>query len=92
MQISAEKAERVWKASILKARKLRISVCIAILDSGGHLKAFHRVDGAWLGVNRCGYKEREDIRPVRNGNANPSPTTAKQGQMRMELSSPMATS
>lgn len=50
MQISAEKAERVLKASILKARELGISVCIAILDSGGHLKAFHRVDGAWLGV------------------------------------------
>jgi uncharacterized protein GlcG (DUF336 family) len=23
---------------------------IAILDSGGHLKSFHRMDGAWLGV------------------------------------------
>ena len=32
------------------ARELGISVCIAILDSGGHLKAFHRMDGAWLGV------------------------------------------
>ena len=50
MQITAEQAERVLKASILKARELGISVCIAILDSGGHLKAFHRMDGAWLGV------------------------------------------
>jgi uncharacterized protein GlcG (DUF336 family) len=50
MQITAEQAERVLKASILKARELRISVCIAILDSGGHLKTFHRMDGAWLGV------------------------------------------
>ena len=50
MQITAEQADRVMKASILKARELGISVCIAILDSGGHLKAFHRMDGAWLGV------------------------------------------
>jgi uncharacterized protein GlcG (DUF336 family) len=50
MQITTEQAERVLKASILKARELGISVCIAILDSGGHLKTFHRMDGAWLGV------------------------------------------
>ena len=50
MQITAEQADRVLKASVLKARELGISVCIAILDSGGHLKTFHRMDGAWLGV------------------------------------------
>src|ERR1700723_3349364 len=50
MQITAEQAERVLKASIQKAGELGISVCVAILDSGGHLKAFHRMDGAWLGV------------------------------------------
>ena len=50
MQITAEQADRVLKASILKARELGIAVCIAILDSGGHLKAFHRMDRAWLGV------------------------------------------
>jgi uncharacterized protein GlcG (DUF336 family) len=50
MQITAEQAERVLKASTLKARELGISVCMAILDSGGHLKTFHRMDGAWLGV------------------------------------------
>jgi uncharacterized protein GlcG (DUF336 family) len=35
---------------MMKAGELGISVCIAIRDSGGHLKAFHRMDGAWLGV------------------------------------------
>jgi uncharacterized protein GlcG (DUF336 family) len=50
VQISTEQAERVLKASILKARELGISVCIAVLDSGGHLKTFHRMDGARLGV------------------------------------------
>ena len=32
MQITAEQADRVMKASILKARELGISVCIATLD------------------------------------------------------------
>jgi uncharacterized protein GlcG (DUF336 family) len=50
MQITTEQAERILKASIEKAHELGISVCIAILDSGGHLKTFHRMDGAWLGV------------------------------------------
>jgi uncharacterized protein GlcG (DUF336 family) len=50
VQITAEQAERILKAAIAKAGELGISVCIAILDSGGHLKAFHRMDGAWLGV------------------------------------------
>jgi uncharacterized protein GlcG (DUF336 family) len=50
MQITATQAERILKASILTASELGISVCIAILDSGGHLKSFHRMDGAWLGV------------------------------------------
>jgi uncharacterized protein GlcG (DUF336 family) len=50
MQMTTQQADRVLQASIKKARELGISVCIAILDSGGHLKSFHRMDGAWLGV------------------------------------------
>jgi uncharacterized protein GlcG (DUF336 family) len=50
VQVTADQADRALKASIKKASELGISVCIAILDSGGHLKAFHRMDGAWLGV------------------------------------------
>jgi len=50
MQITSTQAERILKASTLKASELGISVCIAILDAGGHLKSFHRMDGAWLGV------------------------------------------
>jgi uncharacterized protein GlcG (DUF336 family) len=42
MQITTEQAERISKASILKARELGIAVCIAVLDAGGHLKIFHR--------------------------------------------------
>ena len=48
--MTTQQADRVLKASIQKAGELGISVCIAILDAGGHLKSFHRMDGAWLGV------------------------------------------
>jgi uncharacterized protein GlcG (DUF336 family) len=70
MQITAEQAERVLKASILKARELGVSVCIAILDSGGHLKAFHRMDGAWLGVIDVAIKKAKTFAggiPLKNG-------------------------
>ena len=50
MQMTTQQADRVLQASIQKAGELGISVCIAILDAGGHLKSFHRMDGAWLGV------------------------------------------
>jgi len=50
MQITAEQAECALKAATQKAGDLGIAVCIAVLDAGGHLKAFHRMDGAWLGV------------------------------------------
>ena len=61
MQITTEQAEVVLNASILKAHELGISVCIAILDSGGHLKTFHRMDGAWLGVIDVAIKDRKSV-------------------------------
>jgi uncharacterized protein GlcG (DUF336 family) len=91
MQITAEQTDRVMKASILKARELGISVFIAILDSGGHLKAFHRMDGAWLGAIDVAIKKARHP-PCSKWKRKPSTTTAKQGQTRMELSSPTATS
>jgi uncharacterized protein GlcG (DUF336 family) len=91
MQITAEQAERVMKASIAKAAELGISVCIAVLDSGGHLKAFHRMDGAWLGVIDVAIKKAKTS-ALFEWKRKSWTTTAKQGQMRMELSCPMATS
>jgi heme-degrading protein len=91
MQITTEQAERVLKASILKAHELGISVCIAILNSGGHLKTFHRMDGAWPGVIDVAIKKRR-YRLCLKWKRRPLTTTAKQGQTHMELSSPMVTS
>ncbi len=41
-------ALRVVQASIAKAESLDVSVCVAVVDSGGHLAAFARMPGAFL--------------------------------------------
>lgn len=47
--ITLETANRMIEAAIEKSQELDLSMNIAILDSGGHLKAFARMDGALLG-------------------------------------------
>jgi len=47
--LSLELAERVVDAARRKAEDLRVQEDIAVVDSGGNLKAFIRMDGAWLG-------------------------------------------
>jgi uncharacterized protein GlcG (DUF336 family) len=42
-------AERVIEACKKKAAELQTKMDIAVVDAGGNLKAFLRMDGAWLG-------------------------------------------
>src|SRR2546423_10103890 len=44
--ISAELAQKMVNAAVAKARELGVSENVAILDDGGNLKAFSRMDGA----------------------------------------------
>src|SRR5258705_5487492 len=44
--ISSELAQKMVDAAVAKARKLGVSENVAILDDGGNLKAFSRMDGA----------------------------------------------
>lgn len=46
--ITLEAAERIIKAAEAKAREMKIPMVIAVCDSDGTLKAFHRMDGAQL--------------------------------------------
>ena len=46
--ISSELAQRMVNAVIAKARELGVAENVAILDDGGNLKAFSRMDGAPL--------------------------------------------
>jgi uncharacterized protein GlcG (DUF336 family) len=47
--ISLDLAERIVDAARRKAEDLKVQEDIAVVDSGGNLKAFIRMDGAWLG-------------------------------------------
>lgn len=49
MQLSSHIAQTIIDGADAKARDMGQPVVIAVLDAGGHLKAFRRMDGAVLG-------------------------------------------
>jgi uncharacterized protein GlcG (DUF336 family) len=49
MHVNLENAERVVEAARKKAIELDTQMCIAVVDSGANLKAFMRMDDAWVG-------------------------------------------
>ena len=46
--ITAEFAQKLVDAAVAKAAELKVPQCVAIVDDGGNLKAFVRMDGAAL--------------------------------------------
>jgi uncharacterized protein GlcG (DUF336 family) len=44
-----ENAEKVVEAAQKRAIALKTQMCIAVVDSGANLKAFMRMDDAWVG-------------------------------------------
>ena len=46
LSISSELALKIVNAAVAKARELGVAENVAILDDGGNLKAFTRMDGA----------------------------------------------
>ena len=49
MNISLQEARKAIEIAHSKAAEIAVPVNIAILDTGGHLKAFERMDGAPIG-------------------------------------------
>jgi uncharacterized protein GlcG (DUF336 family) len=49
MKLTTLDAQAVMSAAIAKAAELAVPMNIVVLDAGGHLKAFLRMDGALLG-------------------------------------------
>jgi uncharacterized protein GlcG (DUF336 family) len=47
--ISLSDAETVLEGALRKAQETETLMNIAVVDAGGNLKAFRRMDGAWLG-------------------------------------------
>ncbi len=49
MHVTVEQAQRAIEAAQKKATELGTQMCIAVVDSGANLKAFTRMDDAWVG-------------------------------------------
>lgn len=60
--ISLEQASAVVHAAIAKARTIDTKMDIAVVDAGGNLKAFARMDGAWLGSIDIAIKKAKTAR------------------------------
>lgn len=49
MHVTFEQAEKAIEAAIRESNKIGTRMCIAVVDSGADLKAFVRMDDAWVG-------------------------------------------
>ncbi len=49
MHVTFEDAQKAVEAALTKARATGTQMCIAVVDSGAELKAFARMDDAWVG-------------------------------------------
>ena len=47
--LSLEQAQAIVHAAVAKSEEIDTKMDIAVVDAGGNLKAFVRMDGAWLG-------------------------------------------
>lgn len=47
--ITGSQAQKALEAAVQKAQELNTLMDIAVVDAGANLKAFFRMDGAWLG-------------------------------------------
>lgn len=62
MNLSLEQAEAALKAAIEKAIELDLKMNVALVDAGANLKAFARMDGAWLGSVDIAIKKAKTAR------------------------------
>ncbi len=62
LDISAEQARAVVDAAKAKATAIDTKMDIAVVDAGANLKAFLRMDGAWLGSIDIAIKKAKTAR------------------------------
>ncbi|HEX3357680.1 MAG TPA: heme-binding protein [Tepidisphaeraceae bacterium] len=60
--ISLDQAQTIVTAAIAKAKEIDTKMDIAVVDAGGNLKAFGRMDGAWLGSIDIAQKKAKTAR------------------------------
>ena len=62
MNITLEQAEKVSNAAKAKATEIGVPMNITIVDEGANIKAFHRMDNAWLGSADISLKKAKTAR------------------------------
>ena len=60
--VSLDQAHQVVMAAAKKAQEINVKMNIAVVDAGGNLKAFVRMDGAWLGSIDIAIKKAKTAR------------------------------
>lgn len=60
--IDLEAATRVLEAARKKAESMNLKMNIAVVDAGANLKAFARMDGAWIGSIDISQKKAKTAR------------------------------
>jgi uncharacterized protein GlcG (DUF336 family) len=60
--LSIDQAHAVVLAAVKKAQETKTKMDIAVVDAGGNLKAFARMDGAWLGSIDISIKKAKTAR------------------------------
>ena len=60
--ISLEQAHSIVQAALKKASQMSLKMDIAVVDAGGNLKAFARMDGAWIGSIDIAIKKAKTAR------------------------------
>ncbi|MFT7228733.1 MAG: hypothetical protein ACI8PW_001323 [Methylophilaceae bacterium] len=57
MHVSFAEAQQIVDSAVKKSQELSLKMCIAVLDSGGNIKAFARMDDAWIGSSDIAIKK-----------------------------------
>lgn len=71
--VSTEQAQQVIDSGRKRAEELGLKVNIAVVDGGANLKAFSRMDGAWLGSIDIAIKKARTARYFDMSTADLSP-------------------
>jgi uncharacterized protein GlcG (DUF336 family) len=61
MALTLEQGQAVLPAATEKAKEIGIAASVVVLDAAGHLKAFSRMDGAWLGSIDVAIKKAKTV-------------------------------
>ena len=59
LKLTSEGAMKILQAAIKKANEMNVPQCISVVDSGGHLLAFFRMDGAFVMSNISSRRKAE---------------------------------